>query len=203
MKVSKSLSMLALGCTLLSQTAMAEDWFVRVGAHAVDPKSNNGSLAGGALDVDIGSDVRPTLVLGRFLDEHWALELLAAAPFEHEVKLNGDKALDFKHLPPTLSVQYYFGEAGSFRPFVGAGVNYTWTYGEREKGPLAGTRVSIENSWGLAAQVGFSAPLSERWQLIGDVRWIDIDADVKVNGAGVGSVAVDPLVYGFYASYSF
>ncbi|MBD8528144.1 OmpW/AlkL family protein [Pseudomarimonas arenosa] len=203
MRVSKSVLLMAMSAALVSPSALAEDWFVRLGAHAVDPKSDNGTLAGGALQVDIGSDVRPTLVVGRFLDEHWALELLAAAPFEHEVKLNGDKALDFKHLPPTFSVQYYFGEAGSFRPFVGAGVNYTWTYDERESGALAGTRVGLENSWGLAAQLGFSAPLADRWQLIGDLRWIDIDAKVKVNGAEVGSVAVDPLVYGLYASYSF
>jgi outer membrane protein len=184
-------------------TANAQDWFVRVGAHTVDPKSNNGQLAGGALRADIGSDTKPTLVVGRFLDDNWALELLAAAPFEHEVKLNGARAVDFKHLPPTFSLQYYFGEAGGFRPFIGAGLNYTWTYDERSRGPLDGTRVGIENSWGLAAQVGMSVAFGDGWELVGDLRWIDIDAKVKVNGAGVGSVAVDPRVYGLYLGKRF
>jgi outer membrane protein len=38
---------------------------------------------------------------------------------------------------------------------------------------------------------------------ITDVRWIDIDADASVDGANVGSVAVDPLVYGVYGSLRF
>ena len=29
-----------------------------------------------------------------------------------------------------------------------------------------------------------------------DARWIDIDTDVKVNGASVGTVNIDPMVYG-------
>jgi outer membrane protein len=191
-------------CLMIAAAPVAaQDWFVRVGAHTVDPKSDNGRLAGGALRADIGSDTRPTLVVGRFLDDHWALELLAAAPFDHEVRLNGARAVDFKHLPPTFSLQYYFGEPGGFRPFVGAGVNYTWTYDERTRGPLDGTRVGIENSWGLAAQVGVSLAFGDGWELVGDLRYLDIDATVKVNGASVGEVAVDPRVYGLYVGRRF
>ncbi|WP_317628498.1 OmpW family outer membrane protein, partial [Escherichia coli] len=30
------------------------------------------------------------------------------------------------HLPPTLMAQWYFGDSGSkFRPYIGAGINYT------------------------------------------------------------------------------
>lgn len=183
--------------------ACAQDWFGRLGAHTVNPTSDNGRLAGGALRADIGSDTKPTLVLGRFLDDNWAIELLAAVPFEHEVKLNGAAAVDFKHLPPTLSLQYYFGEAGGLRPFVGAGINYTWTYDERSRGPVAGTRIGIENSWGLAGQVGLSMAFGDGWELVGDLRYIDIDATVKVNGADVGEVAVDPRVYGLYIGRRF
>lgn len=194
---------LCLGLLAPAGQALADDWFVRLGLHNVDPKSDNGTLAGGALQARIGSDVRPTLAIGRFLDDNWALELLAAAPFEHEVRLNGEKAADFKHLPPTLSVQYYFGQPGGFRPFVGAGINYTWTYDERETGPLAGTRLKLGNSVGAAAQLGFQTELSDSLHLVGDVRWIDIDASVSVDRNRVGEVAVDPLVYGLYLGWRF
>lgn len=193
-----------LGLMATCGSALADDaWFVRAGLHNVDPKSNNGSLAGGTLDARIGSDIKPTLAIGRFFDDNWAVELLAAAPFEHEVRLNGAKAADFKHLPPTLSVQYYFGQPGGFRPFVGAGINYTWTYDERETGPIAGTRLKLGNSVGAAAQLGFLTEISDTLHLVGDVRWVDINASVSVNRNRVGEVAVDPLVYGLYLGWRF
>ena len=179
------------------------DWFFRAGVHNVAPKSDNGRLAGGALRADIGDDIKPTLVLGHMLTEHWAIELLASLPFEHDVRLNGAHAGSFKHLPPTLSLDYYFAPDARVSPFLGAGINYTWTYSESESGPLAGTRLKIGNSVGLAVHGGLAFRAAERWDIVADVRWIDIDADVSVDGAGVGTVAVDPLVYGLYASYRF
>lgn len=195
---------LFFGLLATASSALANDaWFVRAGLHNVDPKSDNGTLAGGSLEARIGSDIKPTLAIGRFLDDNWAIELLAAAPFEHEVRLNGAKAADFKHLPPTLTVQYYFGEPGGFRPFVGAGLNYTWTYDERETGPIEGTRLKLGNSVGAAAHLGFVTELSDSLHLVGDVRWIDIDASVSVDRNRVGEVAVDPLVYGLYLGWRF
>lgn len=187
----------------LPNAAHAEDWFVRAGVHTVNPDSDNGRLADGALAVDIGSDTQPTFVLGRMLDDNWGIELLAALPFQHDVRLNGTKALDFKHLPPTLSVQYYFAPGAKVRPFLGAGLNYTWTFEEDETGPLDGTSVKIDNSFGFAGQLGLAVDLGPKWHLVFDARWIDIDADVTVDGANVGSVQVDPWVYGAYLGYRF
>lgn len=194
----------AIGLLATSASALANDpWFVRAGFHNVDPKSDNGELAGGALQASIGSDVRPTVAIGRFLNDDWAVEVLAALPFDHEVRLNGTKAADFKHLPPTVSAQYYFGEPGGFRPFIGAGLNYTWTFDQRETGPLEGTRLKIGNSFGLAAQLGVLAQVNDRFHLVADVRWIDIDASISVDGTDVGDVAVDPLVYGLSLGWRF
>ena len=123
-------------------------------------------------------------------------------PFQHDVRLNGAQAVSFKHLPPTLSLQYHFGEE-ALRPFLGAGVNYTWTYGQKSSGPLAGTEVSIGNSWGLALHGGIDYQINDRWYLGADLRWIDIDADVRVNADEVGSVQVDPLSYGAYFGWKF
>ncbi len=194
----------AIACTAAAPVhAAAGDWFFRVGAHNVDPTSDNGTLAGGALAVDIGNNVRPTLVLGHMLTDHWAVELLAALPFEHDIDLNGTHAGSFKHLPPTLSFDYYFRPDATVSPFLGAGLNYTLTFSESEAGPLDGTELKIGNSFGLAVHAGLAFRIADRWDLVGDVRWIDIDADVSVDGAHVGSVSVDPLVYGLYASYRF
>lgn len=172
----------------------ADDWFFRAGATHVNPDSGNGTLAG-TLAVDIDSQWGLGLTVGRYLDEHWALEVLAATPFRHTARLNGAESVDFKHLPPTVSVQYYFGDRGAaLRPYLGAGVNWTWVYDEQERGPVAGTRVDLDNSWGLAAQAGLLWNLRENWHATADVRWIDIDAEARLNGAGIGTVKVDPMV---------
>ena len=180
----------------------AGDWLIKIGAHVVNPKSNNGTLAGGTLSADIGSDIKPSIQAEYFFSPNLGLELLASVPFQHDVRLNGAQAVSFKHLPPTLSLQYHFGDE-AFRPFIGAGVNYTWTYGQKSSGPLAGTEVSISNSWGLALHGGIDYLVNDSWYLGADLRWIDIDADVRVNAAEVGSVKVDPLSYGVYVGWKF
>lgn len=187
----------------MSSAAQAADWYVRAGATYVDPKSDNGSLAGGALETKIDSQIGLGIVLGRVLTPTLSLELLASTPFEHTVALNGADAVDFKHLPPTLSLVYTFAPGAKVRPFVGAGVNYTWTFSEDAYGPLAGTDVSVGNSWGLAAQAGLNIALDERWDMTVDVRWLDIDADVRVDGVRVGSASVDPLAIGVHLGYRF
>lgn len=36
-------------------------------------------------------------------------------------------------LPPTLTFQYHFTDFGAFKPYVGAGVNYTILYQGRQR----------------------------------------------------------------------
>ena len=183
--------------------AQTDDWFFRVGVHAVNPKSDNGTLAGGTLKASIDQDVRPTLILGRFLNPNWAVELLASFPYQHTASLNGVEALEFKHLPPTLTLQYHFAPDAQVQPFIGAGLNYTLTFSESERGPLAGTESKVGNSFGAAVQVGLIFKTNAGFDITADVRWIDIDADIQVGGASVGTVAVDPLVYGLYMGWNF
>lgn len=194
------LGAIALG---LSAPALANDWFVRVGAAHVDPKSNNGSLAGGALATSIDADTQLGLVLGRQLGEHWAVELLAASPFKHTVSLNGAEAVDFKHLPPTLGLQYRFAPSAMVSPFLGAGLNYTRTWSESSYGPLAGADVKLGNSWGLAGQAGLAMRLGETMELVLEARYIDISVDVSVNGTNVGKADVDPMVYALTLGWRF
>jgi outer membrane protein len=185
--------------------AHADDgaWRFTVGAHNVDPKSDNGSLAAGALDVEVGDNWRPSVTLEYFLNDHLGIEVLAALPFKHEVKLNGADAGEIKHLPPTVSLQYHFAPDAKISPYVGAGVNFTWIYSEDSAGPIAGTELKLKNSWGLAAHAGVDFKLENDWFVGVDARWMDIDSDVSVDTVQVGTVEVDPLVYGFYVGKRF
>lgn len=179
----------------------AGEWTFSVGAHQVNPKSDNGSLAGNTLDVEVGSNVRPTVTAEYFVRDNLGIEVLAALPFQHDVDIKGlGKVGSVKHLPPVVSLQYHFGE-GKVRPFIGGGLNYTYIFSESTSGALAGSKLRLDNSWGLAAHAGVDFKVSDKGSIRVDARWIDIDSDVKLNGANLGTVNIDPLVYG--AAYVF
>ncbi len=192
----------ALAALLAATPALAQskgDFTVGIGVHNVAPKSNNADLGGGAR-IEVGDSVRPTVTGEYFIADNLGIELIAALPFQHDIdiagpagKVNGGST---KHLPPTLSVQYHFGAPDAkIKPFVGAGVNYTWFFGEDTTGPLAGSKLSLDNSWGAALHAGIDFKVGNGAIRI-DARKIDIDTDATLNGAKLGTVNIDPMVYG-------
>ncbi|CTP85745.1 putative secreted protein [Xanthomonas translucens pv. poae] len=59
---------LLTGLTLCALPALAQsqcDWTIGIGAHQVNPKSDNRTLAGGALPLRIDSHIKPTATLLR------------------------------------------------------------------------------------------------------------------------------------------
>jgi outer membrane protein len=194
---------LLAACLAPNAFAAEGDWRFTVGIHDVDPKSDNGSLAAGALDVEVDDAWRPSFTAEYFLGEHLGIEVLAALPFKHDVRLNGAQAAEITHLPPTVSLQYHFRPQAQVSPYLGAGVNFTWIHDEESAGPIAGTDLDLDNSWGLALHAGLDFRLRDDWFLGADVRWMDIDTDVSVDGVAVGTAEVDPLVYGVYVGRRF
>ena len=185
---------------VVAAPAMAQskgDFTVGIGVHNVAPKSDNGTLAG-TLDVEVGDSVRPTVTGEYFVADNLGIELIAAFPFKHDIDIKGlGRVGSTKHLPPTLSVQYHFGATDAkIKPFLGAGVNYTWFFSEDTTGALAGNELRLDNSWGLAAHGGIDFALSPKSAIRVDVRWIDIDSEVRLNQAKIGTANIDPMVYG-------
>jgi outer membrane protein len=186
---------------LCAQPALAAkgDWILRGGVGVVDPKSDNLTL-GGALGVEeIQVDTGTSLTVeGTYMfANHWGVELLAAWPFSHDVDADltgGGSAnlTDIKHLPPTLSLQYHFNPDGRFRPYVGAGLNYTTLFDE---GRVAGQDLDLDDSFGLAGQVGIDIGLTDNVFVNLAARYIDIDSDASLDGVDIGTVEVDPFVY--------
>ena len=179
----------------------AGEWTFGVGAHQVNPKSDNGSVVGSTLDVEVGSNVRPTITAEYFVRDNLGIEVLASWPFEHDISIAGlGQVGSTKHLPPTVSLQYHFGE-GTVKPFVGAGINYTLFMSEDTEGALAGSDLELDDSFGLALHAGIDFKVGEKGAIRVDARWIDIDTDAKLDGVDIGTVNIDPLVYG--AAYVF
>lgn len=197
-----SLLVAACSCAVPVLAQSKGDWTLGVGVHQVNPKSGNGALDGSALELgrlptSVDSDVKPTLTAEYFIADNLGIEVLAALPFKHAISIDGVGTVgETKQLPPVVSLQYHFNSTGKVSPFVGAGINYTTFFSEKTSGALAGTDLKLGNSWGLAAHAGLDFKVGERGALRVDVRWADIDTKVKVNGASLGSVNIDPLVYG-------
>lgn len=189
----KTLFLALVAAGSLAAPALAQsagDMTLGFGVGYVNPKSDNGTVAGGA--TEIGDNTRPTFTFEYFIRDNIGIELLAALPFKHDIYVGGAKAGVTKHLPPTVSVNYHFPTGGAIKPFVGVGVNYTTFF--EDTSPLG--KLDIEDSWGLAAHLGMDYAISEKGAVRFDVRYIDIDSDVKLNGAKVGKVEIDPLVVG-------
>ena len=194
-------AVLALAATpALAQSAGS--WTVGIGAHNVAPKSDNGTLTAtplGNLTMDVGSNVRPTITGEYFLQDNLGIEVLAALPFQHDISVAGvGKVGSTRHLPPTVSLQYHFGQ-GKVKPFVGLGVNYTRFFSTKAEGAIAGANLDLSDSWGLAAHVGVDFKVGEKGAIRLDYRKVDIDTRVKLNGANLGTkntVNIDPSVYG-------
>ena len=116
------------------------DWLIRFGLSNVDPKSDNSPI------VSVDSAASATVNFTYMMTNNWAVEVLAAYPFEHDISLvGGPEVGSTKHLPPTVSLQYHFMADRAFQPYVGAGVNYTLFFSEDLYGPLAGADLSLDD----------------------------------------------------------
>lgn len=192
MKLAAIIAVLTTTAAALPARAQdAGDWIWRVGVHNARPKSDNHSV----VNADAGASL--TFNATYLLTPNWGLELLAALPFEHDINLNGGgKVAETKHLPPTLSLQYHFNPNGAWRPYAGAGLNYTLFFDEKTSGALNAAELELDPSWGLAVQLGLDVQLGSDWFANADVRWMDIDSDAKLNGVSLGTVEIDPYAFG-------
>jgi len=225
----KKLLMAALltgtGFTGFAGTATAEDnpWMLRARAIAVLPDESAALSAGGAGlagDADIGEQYVPEFDITYFFTDNIAAELiLAVTPHDvSAVKVTVPGALtnatvdlgDVWLLPPTLTLQYHFRNAGKFKPYVGAGVNATFFFNEDE-GPVA-DGMDYDPSFGPALQAGFDYDLDGQeggFALNVDVKKIWINTDVTVDfttalGATVNAdVDINPLVVGVGLAYKY
>ncbi|MFN3209159.1 MAG: OmpW/AlkL family protein [Roseovarius sp.] len=200
----KHLTALALAA-LAAAPALAQergDISLGIGLAGVVPESGNGVLAGPTpIDVDNGYSLQ--LTGEYFIADNLGIELLAAWPFAHDVDTGGTRIGEVKHLPPTLSLQYHFTNATKITPFIGAGINYTTFTESKAVGPLAGNDLDLDDSWGIALHAGLDYKVSDKGALRTDVRWMNIESDVKLNGVDIGKAKINPWVFGVSYVHTF
>ncbi len=207
---SLSLFLSAFGAQASFAETSSYDWIIRSRALYVktDTSSKVSTLGG---HVATSSDQVPEIDFTRFFTPNIAAELIVATT-QHDVSLRGSPALgsstslgSVKLLPPTLTAQYHFNPAGTFRPYAGAGLNYTFFYGAKTPSQTV-TSIKYQDHLGYALQVGFDYMLNDRVGVNFDIKKIFLKTQAQVGTATnsyTANVRLDPWIIGAGISYRF
>ena len=190
-------AILAAGCVsgVLAQTSGDSPWMVRVRSVHLDSINKDSTPLGLSINNKTFGEVDVTY----FLSPNLAAELVLTTPQKQTVYANGSEIGSFKHLPPSVLLQYHFTEQQGIKPYVGAGINYTHF---SDVALPAG--VSLDShSWGLAFQAGLDIPLDRNWSINLDVKKAYIRSDVYASGSSIGRLKVDPVLYAVGLGYRF
>ncbi|MFD0666925.1 OmpW/AlkL family protein [Ramlibacter sp. MAHUQ-53] len=203
--MKKTSVLLALAALGFAGHALAQQspWLVRARAvhlNMADKSEAIPALGVGADQITVNNKTIPEVDITYFVTPNIAAELVLTIPQKQTVSIAGTDVGTFKHLPPTLTVQYHFSPAAQVSPYLGAGVNYTRISSVK----LLGGAGDLENqSFGLAVQAGVDYKLDKNWSLNLDLKKVQIRSDVFAGGSKVSAVKLDPWLLGVGVGYRF
>jgi outer membrane protein len=179
---------------------------VRLGAYYVWYDTSADDLSGpyvpAGVNLKLKNVVTPYFAYVRTLTDHFAVELAIGAPpltktvgkgpaTLGSVPYNDKEIVTARWLAPTALLQYvFFDDSVRFRPYVGAGINYTRFYSRQSTaagnaasgGP---TSISLTTSVGPALTVGMSYKVTRHFYLYASASASWVDSDLKAETAGV------------------
>jgi outer membrane protein len=173
---------------------------------AVIPQSSADISAIGG-DTEITNAYVPELDLTWFFTKNIAVEAIAAIT-PHDVEATGTSlgTVDLGSvwlLPPTVLLQYHHPFANGFKPYVGAGINYTVFFHEDAPGGTV-TDIEYNDSFGYALQVGADYMLNEHWLVNLDLKKVFVSTDVSINNGAINAdVDINPWIVGVGLGYRF
>lgn len=206
-------TVLAAALLAASGAAVAQQNTVKLGITRYDTSAKTDGIRG--IGVPPGADIETTdattviFVYERLINPNLGVELVLGIP--PRIKANaagtvaflGNDVLSAKNVAPTLLVNWHFGQPGdTWRPYVGAGINYTKFASVKS---TLSPDPKMGDSVGLALQAGIDYRLTKEWSLFASVARVDVKSKVVAAGATVIETKVDfrPVVYSFGAAYSF
>ena len=219
--VAAATAMCLQGVATSAMALDAGDFLVRgriINVNPNDDSDNINPLTNATVSVDDATTLE--LDFTYMFTANFGLELILATT-NHDI--NGEdsiaslgKVADTGVLPPTLTAQYHFMPSSNIRPYVGAGVNYTIFYDEETKNSLTtalgatDTELSLDDSYGLAGQVGVDIDISGGWFFNADVKYIQISTEAEIKSKGPGAAQLDkfdvdinPWVFGIGVGTTF
>ena len=204
----RHLTLALLGTLAITPAAFAQDAstdtasgkrFAVVGGYALSEPTRNPEIDGARTQLD--GDGAGTLSASYYINDNIAVEAWGAADkFSHRVRDGeGQKLGSVEAQPYAVSGQYHFRQADStVRPFVGLGYYEQNFDGETAEpsGALAGQRIGVETAKGAMATAGVDLNINPTWFARADVRYLQGDSDVKLDGVKAGEAELDPVILG-------
>lgn len=205
-------ALLSGGAFAQSTSTPEGNWLVRARAVRLDPANKSSAIPSLAVPADaihVNDKTIPELDVSYFFTPNIAAELVLTVPQKQRVTvqqsaLGGPVDIgSFKHLPPTLMLQYHFLPEGTFRPYAGVGLNYTRISSVHLAVPTVGALSLDKSSVGLAVGAGVDIKIAPQWFLNFDVKKVKIDSDVRLGWQTVSKVKIDPWLVGVGIGYRF
>lgn len=206
----RSATALALACAAFA--AQAQHTIVKFGVTRYDTHARTSGIQGigvpAGADATVGDATTVIFVAERLVTPNIGVELVLGVPPKIKSRAAGSVAflgevLEARNVAPTLIVNYHFGRDGDmWRPYVGAGVNYTKF--ESIKSPLA-SDVKMSDSVGPAVQAGVNIAFAKPWGAFASIAAVKVKSDLVAAGSTVLTTTIDfrPLVYSAGVFYRF
>lgn len=182
-------------------------WQIRVRALGVitDDEGYVSQIPGSGLSYS--DSIVPELDITYYFTENFAAELILGVT-PHDIDGSGtisslNKIGDVWALPPTLTLQYHFTNFGAFKPYIGAGINYTFFF---DQNASAADSLDVKDTFGWALQAGFDYMFDQHWGINVDVKklFLEPDFDAVVGGTPVsGTAKLSPWLVGVGVTYRF
>lgn len=189
---------LAIPAAAQDDSAVAGHFQLRLRGVAVlpDPSATitiSGANIGGTTKVS--DSAVPEADLSYFLTDHIAVEAIAAVT-KHSVSNSVAGPVGTVWLlPPTVTLQYHLDpNAALFRPYIGAGINYTFFYDAHSALP----NIGFKNNLGWALQAGADVPVGNGPYFLNfDVKKLFLNTSIHAAGGAVrASASLDPWLVG-------
>jgi len=209
--MNKAIRTLTHGALLLLSVATihaASPWSVRLRATYLETVDRSDAFTALGISfpknsVKVNDKLIPEIDVDYAFTDTLSAELVLTIPQTQQVTLSGVGGLgSFKHLPPTLLLQYRANPGSAFRPYVGLGVNFTLIWSDGLS--VAGVPLSLENySLGLAGQAGVDWKINDRWTFNVDLKRAAISSGVYAGAAKLTTAHLDPWLYALGLRYDF
>jgi len=105
--------------------------------------------------------------------------------------------------PSAVTAHYHFRSVPYVKPYLGAGVAYAIVFSTED---AALKNASVDNAFGAAFQAGFDVPLSDRWGLFADAKFVLLSTTVKGTFASMPTstdLRLNPLVISLGGTFRF
>lgn len=206
MKFLTNIFVVAAACAAVSSAhAQQSPWSVRTGPARVDFHVNSSVEVAGTTvpggTVEASGSTFLGIEIGYAVNDDWTARLALGVPPTTTLTVSGTLTSmvppltgtlgKVKYGPAVLTANYTLGNFGGFKPYVGAGVNYTMVMKE-EDGDVSDLKV--KSAFGSAVEIGFDVPLTSQWSLFVDARKVWVKTTATGNLAALGGLPAKAYV---------